>query len=732
MSINPGMQPLDWGIVSGLILFLCLILVYCRRFVRNSADFLAAGRCAGRYVLCISSGVAAFAVVNSVATFEMFYQSGFSSTWWAMLSAPVGLVLSLVAWVTYRFRETRCFTLAQFFEVRYSRRFRIAAGIITWLSGIVNYGIFPAVSVRFFMFFCRLPESFTLWGVEWDLYGILLTMAIGIGALFAMFGGQVAIMVTDFLQGVFCNVAFVVFIFFIFQLGGWDVFGGFVGWEQIKRALLMAPPGESQINPFDCSGIADFNLWYYLIGIFVMVYNRGAWQGAMGYAAAARNPHENRMAGILGTWRGLAQGLMIMLLPLAVVVIMRLPEFSELAGIITDTLDQTSDPQLRKQGLVPTALSLIMPTGMLGLFVAVMFAAMLSTDDTYMHSWGSIFIQDVVMPLRKSGVPLSPRSHLLALRGSILFVAVFAWLFSYFFRQTEYVFMFFAITGAIVSGAGAAIIGGLYWKRGGTLAAWCAYVFGALFALSGIALHQFWRLPGGGGLARWLADNFDWPWVENNMEQFPVNGQWITLVGSLGCLAIYVTVSLYEHYVQKKPDFNLDKMLHRGRYDIAGEHIEQSAASSWARRLGITREFSPGDKMLYAATLLWTCIWLVVFLVVTAVYFFGGSRHSDGTWSPGVSPEGWLRLWHVQIHVTLILGVIVTLWFLIGGVVDVRALFKALRGMRRNDADDGSVVNGGNAGETPPDFVGKAADGKAETPGGGRGSASIPGATAAR
>jgi Na+/proline symporter len=329
--VNSGMQLLDWAIVGSLMLLMIGILIYCQTFVKNTADFLAADRCAGRYILCISTGIAGFAVVNSVAIFEMFYQAGFSSTWWAMISAPIGLVLSLIAWVTYRLRETRCFTVAQFFEVRYSRRFRVCAGIITWLSGVVNYGIFPAVSVRFFMFFCRLPEHYMLLGVNWDVYALLLTFAIGLGVTFAICGGQIAIMITDFVQGTFCNVAFLIFILFIFKLGSWDFTGGFVSWDQISSALMQAPAGESQINPFDCSKIKDFNVWYYLIGMFGMIYWRGAWQGGMGYAAAAKSPHEGKMAGILGTWRGMAQGLMIMLFPLAVIAIMRHPDFAPLA-----------------------------------------------------------------------------------------------------------------------------------------------------------------------------------------------------------------------------------------------------------------------------------------------------------------------------------------------------------------------------------------------------------------
>ena len=68
VKINQGMMPLDWGIIITMIVVLIAILIYCNRFMRNAADFLAASRCAGRYVLSIAEGVAGFAVVSSVAT----------------------------------------------------------------------------------------------------------------------------------------------------------------------------------------------------------------------------------------------------------------------------------------------------------------------------------------------------------------------------------------------------------------------------------------------------------------------------------------------------------------------------------------------------------------------------------------------------------------------------------------------------------------------------------------
>ena len=94
-----------------------------------------------------------------------------------------------------------------------------------------------------------------------------------------------------------------------------------------------------------------------------------------------------------------------------------------------------------------------------------------------------------------------------------------------------------------------------------------------------------------------------------------------------------------------------------------------------------SRKFALGDKLLYAASILWTIAWTVVFAVYTSLYFAGKLTNDD-----------WLALWHVKVYITLILGVVCTLWFLIGGICDVVGLFKALKNSTQDDSDDGSVT----------------------------------------
>jgi SSS family solute:Na+ symporter len=130
----------------------------------------------------------------------------------------------------------------------------------------------------------------------------------------------------------------------------------------------------------------------------------------------------------------------------------------------------------------------MLPTGLKGLFVAVMLCFLITTQDTYLHSWGTIFVQDVVLPLRKKA--FTPKQHVWLLRISIIFVAIFAFFFSLLYKQTDFILMFMAITGAVVSGTGAMLIGGLYWRRGTTAGAISALTVGWLIPVILLVVEQ--------------------------------------------------------------------------------------------------------------------------------------------------------------------------------------------------------------------------------------------------
>ena len=317
-------------------------------------------------------------------------------------------------------------------------------------------------------------------------------------------------------------------------------------------------------------------------------------------------------------------------------------------------------------------------TALIGAFAAVMFFLMLSTDITYLHSWGSIFIQDVVLPLRKE--PFDTKQHLRALRWSIVAVAIFAFFFSLLFKQNDYILMFFNITGAIyLGGAGSAIVGGLYWKRGTAAGAWTAMIIGATLGGGGLLLQQVWK-----DLVGFLLGlSPDSAWLLAHQDKFPINGQWMWFWAFTCSIAGYVIVSLF---TCREP-FNMDRMLHRGAYARRDEAraVAQKPVGWLAKYLGIDEDFTRGDRWLSYAVFGWTMALFAVWAFATCVQAVPAWRWSNELWAD--------YFWIMGILFPLLVGVITSVWFTWGGVRDLRCMFHRLATQQRNSLDDGRVVN---------------------------------------
>src|SRR5437016_7438450 len=177
------MQWIDWLMVFVPIAVVFGFAIYTKRFVRSVADFLAAGRCAGRYLLANARGESDAGLANTMSKFEIVMVSGFVVNFWERVQIPVMLLVGITGFVIYRFRETRAMTLAQFLEMRYSRRFRLFMGLLAFVSGILNYGIFPAVSARFFIYFLNLPHMVALGPVSVSMFMLIMATYLSLAVM---------------------------------------------------------------------------------------------------------------------------------------------------------------------------------------------------------------------------------------------------------------------------------------------------------------------------------------------------------------------------------------------------------------------------------------------------------------------------------------------------------------------------------------------------------------------
>ena len=647
------MSPLDWIIFLATPALVWLISLQSRRFITGVADFLASRRAAGRYLLAVAGGTASMGAITAVALFQAFYRAGTAFQWWQNIFLPVWLILSVTAFVSYRYRETRVLTMSQLFEVRYSHRFRIFMGATMVLSGVVNYGIFPAVGAHFFLYYCHLPRVLELGSVAVPVFPLLMAVFLSFALYMVLLGGQLQAMLTDCVEGLISGVLFLVVAGAI--LAKFSFHQMFVGMDTGR-------PGQSLLNPFDMGRQHSFNLIYVLIGGASAIYTTMSWQGNQGFNAAPANAHEAKMGGILGNWRGLARGLVFTLLGLAAITLLRNPAFHGQASVVKGQLQRIADPALRSQETIPLALIYLLPSGVRGCFGAMMFLMMVSCDMSYLHSWGSIFIQDVVLPIR--GRPLAPHQQINWLRWSITGVAAFAFLFSLLFAQTQYILMFFAVTGTIfLGGSGAVIIGGLYWKRGTTAGAWTAQILSLVLGVGGIVLEEIW-------------------------PHFPLNGQEIFGLTMLACASSYGLVSLATCRVP----FNMDRMLHRNQYARSEDAVASRTRSSiggWKRLLlGFDESFTRGDKAISWSLFLWTTFWFASFVLISLWNLFQ-------PWNNRL----WWQWVVLQLVLSIILSPVTTIWFTWGALRDLRRMLLIFRHRAVDVRDNGQVIDHRNANE---------------------------------
>src|ERR1700733_507131 len=147
------MHRIGWIIIALPLLLLLWVGWYTRRYMKSVADFLSGGRLAGRYLLAVARGEMQAGAVTFVAAFEVISKSGLTLTWWGWINNPLWVIIGISGFVIYRYRETRAMTLAQFFEIRYSKSFRLFAGALGFLAGIANFGIIPAIGSQFFVYY---------------------------------------------------------------------------------------------------------------------------------------------------------------------------------------------------------------------------------------------------------------------------------------------------------------------------------------------------------------------------------------------------------------------------------------------------------------------------------------------------------------------------------------------------------------------------------------------------
>lgn len=559
------LTPIDWIIIAAYMIGCIVAGVWMRRYVRNVDDFAVAGREMEANLGVASLAATELGIVTVMYTAEMGFTNGPAGATYGVLSAAAMLAVGITGFVIVPMRNAGVMTIPELFEKRFGKHVRWLAGLVVIVGGVLNMGVFLRAGGDFLMNIAgmdsaaRFPVNFL--GVQLTLGYIemMMTGLLAIVLLYTALGGMISVLVTDYLQFLVMGLGIVVTSLLVAHaLGWWDVMPQLAAahqagqqyedaakkeqerldaevkriaqsegpqaalafkeaqvakrGEQLKaaagelvkqkvlvsvkrpktegapaeppKALTMAEP----FNPTKSKGLGwGWVIWQALTALAVVT----TWQTTIARVLAAKDSQTAKRVYrrtwfyFVGRWC--------------------LPGLWGAAAFLYFTNQPGGLPEgLDSQTAMPRFLGIVLAgsvTGFLGLMIAAMLAAEMSTDSGYLLTWATVIYNDLIGPCLRR--PLSERAKLRVVRALVLAIGLFLVFWGLWYQPPGSIWEYLAITGNIyLASLFALLVGALYWRGANHWGAMAAILLGAAGPITFLIVNYVvgpdspYRIPG--------------------------------------------------------------------------------------------------------------------------------------------------------------------------------------------------------------------------------------------
>jgi len=343
-----GLHTADHIIIAGYFVLLLVIGVYFWRRMKHVRDFFTGGNAIPWWLAGVSFYLTGFSAFTFVAYSEMAYRFGFVAVTLAWSSAA-GMAIGTI-FLAGRWRRLGIVSPVEFLEARYSRHIR---QILAW-TGIPLKIVDDGLKIY-------ATGVFVSVGLGYDLQTSIIASGLVMLA-YTFMGGLWAVVVTDFIQFIILTLGVVVLFPIVFSK--FDSFGAFT---QAMPEGFFAPVSA----PFSLVYVFAFYL------LITLSYN-GNWAFAQKFYSV-QDEAAARKAGMLAT------ALKIIGPPLFI-----LPAMAA-RSLMPELMTPPNSPQYTY-----AALSLkFLPAGLMGLMIAAMFSATMSTLSGDYNVMASVITEDI-------------------------------------------------------------------------------------------------------------------------------------------------------------------------------------------------------------------------------------------------------------------------------------------------------------------------------------------------
>lgn len=449
----------DGSIVGLYLLGTMIVGIMVRKYVGKVEDFLIAGREMNVYLGIASLAATEFGVVTCMYTAQNGYQFGFAGATPGILQAAAMFIVGVTGFCVKPLRDAGVITIPELFQKRFGSRIRWAAGVVIVLGGLLNMGVFLRTGGEFLVTVCGFNPKYL---------EIAMTMLLVMVAVYTVLGGMLSVLITDFLQFIVMSGGLIVVTILILAK---------VGWGKLVAAVA-SHHGAGGFNPF----INPNMRWpYVLFNAFLNTAAVLTWQTVIARVLAAKDTKTG-----LKVYRGTAFFFVCRFL---------VPGIWGIAALAMLAPEVVGSNTLLA---MPRFLSTFLPVGMMGLLVAAMLAADMSTDSSYMLTWGSVIYNDIMAPFRKGR--WTEKKGLLVNRMIIAIIGIFLLFYGLWYPLKGDLWTYLGVTGTIyLASMSTLLIACCYWKKANSWGAAAAIIFGAIIPVGFLVTQQ---VPATAGLAK--------------------------------------------------------------------------------------------------------------------------------------------------------------------------------------------------------------------------------------
>ncbi|MCY3857753.1 MAG: Na+:solute symporter [Gammaproteobacteria bacterium] len=385
------LNTFDWTVLAVYgVATVSLGLAFARRAAQGTGQYFLAGRQLPWWILGTSMVATTFSTDTPNLVTDLVRNKGVSGNWMWWAYVITGMCTTF--FYARLWRRTGVFTDIGFYELRYSGR----PAVFLRAFRAIYLGVFFNVAIMAAVMLAGIKIAGVLVGVE--PYVTVLVVAVATSAYAAMSGLR-GVVVTDVVLFITAMVGAVAAAWYALDhpaVGGLEAL---IAHPNVKENLSFLP---------------DFSNWETVLVVFLIplavqwwaTWYPGAEPGGGGYVAqrllSARN---ERHAMVAMLWFNIAH-YAIRPWPWILVALASL--------IVYPTLDSMReafphvDPSIVRHDLAYPAMLVFLPHGLLGLVIASLAAALMSTLSTHLN-WGASYVIDDVY--RRFLVPEQSEAH---------------------------------------------------------------------------------------------------------------------------------------------------------------------------------------------------------------------------------------------------------------------------------------------------------------------------------